>query len=813
MSSKKWTQRISFRVHQWLGLASAAVLLVVGLTGALLALEDPITSLWPAPKVAVTGAVLSPPQLVPALALPGKTLSRIYLEDDPALPGRALYFVDNSQELYWRAFNPYTGQILGPRPAVSGFFAEVMAIHRWLLLPRSAGSVITGSAALCAIVLLIAGLIRRAPDRIGRLKDWLAWKKGAKGRHALWQFHALLGTWFFIPLLIMALTGPYFAFDWYRQGVTSLLASQSVAKAPASETKGLNLEAAWQGYLKVRPDGHYARWQMPRGPKGALVVRYLEADAPHHHAYSFVSLDAASGKVLAHKRYSELRGGDALLANLYALHTGLYFGLPGHIIWSLAALAFGSFAVTGVWLFVVRRARPKNNQAGAADTLIAYASQSGTAAACSERLKRWLDGQGVNSHLATLATLEPAQLTQYRQVLLLAATYGEGQAPDAVLGFQQRLSQGGVSLHGLDVAVLAFGDRQYQHFCAFGHWLAAQLTELGASLLLPVTEVDRGAPGAIDAWHHNLAGRLALEAAETVDDWQEAMVMANRCLNPGSQRPVHDLHLAVDGAYQAGDLLEVLPQREESWARAQLASIGLDPAALVLVDNQLLPLWQAIALRREFAPLTGLGAQDYIDQLTPLRPRTYSVASDQGPIRLMVREQRLAGGGSGLASGLLASCRPGQSLKVRLRHHGSFHLPSDDKPLILLGAGTGLAPYLGFLEARQRLGHQAPLWLIFGERHAQQDDYYRAELAAFEELGLISQLDKAWSRDQGQYVQHCLAEQSDLLERYLAGGAHLYLCGAVDGIGKGVMALLGEQLGEGAMAALQRQGRLHRDLY
>ncbi|WKE65168.1 PepSY domain-containing protein [Gallaecimonas kandeliae] len=746
-------QRYSFRLHQWLGLASAAVLLVVGLTGALLALRDDISALWPSDKVAVGGARLTPPQLLPLLAQPGKRLSRLY-QGPPDEPGLVLY--SGADGFSWQRFNPYSGALLGPRAKLDDFFDQVQALHRWLLLPRSAGSLITGTAALMAIGLLIAGIIRRAPDRLGNWRDWLLWKKGTRGRQSLWQWHALLGTWLFVPLLLMALTAPWFAFDWYRSGLTGLLASTPPARPQASKGP-LDLEAAWRGYLEVQPGGNYSSWMLPRHPGEPVQVRYLEPGAPHSNAYSRISLDGATGAVLAQRRYSELKGGDYWLANVYALHTGLFFGLPGRLLWSLSALAFASFAVTGCWLFLQRRKRPRENGEGEALTLVAYASQSGTAAAQGQRLLAWLQGQGHAAHLKPLGALEPAQLAGYRQLLVLASTYGEGQAPDSALVFQQKLAQAALPLAGVKVAVLAFGDRQYRQFCAFGHWLAARLGQLGAEPLLPVAEVDRGSDASIADWQRALAGKLALAAPAEDLGWQQGLVLANRCLNPGGDRPVHELQLALPGKYQPGDLLEVLP-----------------------------------------AP----GAA----------PRSYSIASAEGQVRLMVRQRILADGRLGLASGLLCQAKAGQGLQVRLRSHPGFRLPEGDSPLLLLGAGTGLAPYLGFLEARRAKGHKAPCWLIYGERRA-EDHYYREALASHLAESSLSRLDLAWSRDQGLYVQDILAGQLTLLDSYLAKGAHLYVCGAIGGIGKGVQELLLSHLGAEGLAALVAEGRYHRDLY
>ncbi|WP_417760173.1 PepSY domain-containing protein [Shewanella sp.] len=819
--SKKWVQRISFRVHQWLGLASAAVLLVVGLTGGLLAFEDQIVGAWPTPKVTPQAQIMAPAQLLSALNLPDKQLERIYLEQAPDEPARALYRDGKTKQREWRTFNPYTGEILGPRPAISEFFGDVMALHRWLLMPNSIGSLFTGTAAVMAIIFLIAGIIRRAPDNWRNVKDWLVWKKGSSGRHLLWQWHALLGTWLFVPIFIMAITGPWFAFDWYRDGLRSALETPKPKLELKSSSNEVNLDAVWQTLQTTVPNGHFARLYMPRKPGDALNIRYLDTDAPHHHAFSALSLDLATGKVLAQQRYADLSGGDYILANIYALHTGLYFGLPGRIIWSLGALAFGSFAVTGVWLFFNRRSRPKEAVSGAADTLIAYASQSGTAAAYGKRLQAWFAQQERNAHLRCVSKIEPDELVKYRQVVLLASTYGEGQPPDTALQFQQRLAEANTVLQNVQVAVLAFGDSQYQQFCAFGHWLAERFNALGAATLLPLTEVDRGAEQTIKQWNQALAQQLSLNVAELDSGFSAATVVSSRCLNQDTTREVYDVVLHIDEQWSPGDLVELMPYATEAQSRAHLSSIGFSGDEVVTAYGEPMPLWQVQSLYKEFGvAVASQSVDEYLAQTADLAVRSYSIASTDSnqQLRLMVRKVVLDNGLFGRGSGLLAAVDVGDKLQLRIKSHTAFQLPEHDVPLVLLGAGTGLAPYLGFLAARAAKGFTSKVWLLFGERYAELDNYYGDELQRYVDNGTISILDYAWSRchdrfQPGIYVQQLLTEHSERLQQYLADGAHIYVCGNIDGIGAGVQLALQQQLGDEALNALQQQQRYHRDLY
>ena len=155
-------------------------------------------------------------------------------------------------------------------------------------------------------------------------------------------------------------------------------------------------------------------------------------------------------------------------------------------------------------------------------------------------------------------------------------------------------------------------------------------------------------------------------------------------------------------------------------------------------------------------------------------------------------------------------------LNVRIRPHRRFRLADNaTRPLILIGNGTGLAGLRSHLRARQQLAAAQPGWLLFGERQAAHDFYYRHELQALQQQGVLQHVDTAFSRDQAQrrYVQHVLAEQAERLQRWVADGAAIYVCGSLAGMASGVDAVLREVLGEATLDALAAEGRYCRDVY
>jgi sulfite reductase (NADPH) flavoprotein alpha-component len=154
-------------------------------------------------------------------------------------------------------------------------------------------------------------------------------------------------------------------------------------------------------------------------------------------------------------------------------------------------------------------------------------------------------------------------------------------------------------------------------------------------------------------------------------------------------------------------------------------------------------------------------------------------------------------------------------VQLRLRPHRRFRLEGNaERPLILIGNGSGMAGLRGHLKARALAG-QRRNWLLFGERNAAHDYHYRAELDGWQRDGMLEKLDMVFSRDQAarRYVQDRLAEQAELVRQWIAEGAAIYICGSLDGMAAGVDAALEAALGRDGLDALAAAGRYRRDVY
>jgi sulfite reductase (NADPH) flavoprotein alpha-component len=229
-----------------------------------------------------------------------------------------------------------------------------------------------------------------------------------------------------------------------------------------------------------------------------------------------------------------------------------------------------------------------------------------------------------------------------------------------------------------------------------------------------------------------------------------------------------------------------------------------------------------------------LSADGLRDLLRPLPPRLYSVASSPAAhgdeVHLLVGAVRWQAQGEkrgGVASTFVADRRrPGQSLRIFVKPNRHFRLPAaPEAPIVMIGAGTGVAPYRAFVAERAATGAAGRSWLVFGERNYTNDFLYQTEWQDHLASGALSRLDVAFSRDQPEkiYVQHRLWAERDALRGWLADGAHLYVCGDEKWMARDVDETLVRILaephggdadgGRAALKALAKDGRYQRDVY
>ncbi len=835
-----------FQLHWFFGITAGLVLALMGITGAAVSFQDEILRALNPTVLSVEkreAGVLPPAELVRKLeTTEGKTVAMLWVESESGNAARVFFTPPPGERRgQMRYFDPYTGAYMGDAVG-QDVFGFILQLHRFLVMGET-GRQITGACTLILVFFCLSGLYLRWPRQVASWRAWLTldWRK--KGRSFNWDLHSVFGTWCLLAYLLSALTGLSWSYDWYSQGLTKLLSdapqNERVRKrgpAPEGPAPVANYDAIWSSIYSNAGAGLSAyNIRMPAVAGQPATVYYLLKNSPHDRALNQINLDPATGEVKSHEQYASKSLKAQILTSLYALHTGSYFGLAGRIILTVTSLLMPLFFITG-WLLYLDRRRKKRqvrdarkslgaNHSDAPAWLIGFASQSGFAEQLAWQTAGQLQAAGLPVKVQPLGSVSPDDLRQSENALFVVSTFGDGEAPDSARGFERSVLGQALPLSGLNYSVLALGDRQYEHFCGFARRLHFWLTNQGGNPLFAPVEVDCGDSAALLSWQQQL-GQLtghAPAAAWPTAQYEHWTLGQRTLLNRGSSgSDVYLLGLTSESphSWQAGDLVEVLP-RNCPWAIEHfLHGLGLASSDGVLIDGLAQSLNQALATRQlpdNRAHLVGLHAQALVNALAPLAMREYSIASiaSDGVLELIVRQERHADGSLGLASGWLTEhAAIGSAISLRLRRNSGFHLPQVPVPLILLGNGTGLAGLRSLLKARIADGQQRN-WLLFGERTIAHDYLCQDELQGWLASGDLALLDLAFSRDQEEkiYVQDRLRESADVLRKWLADGAAIYVCGSLQGMAAGVDQVLHEVLGSEAVERLIEQGRYRRDVY
>ncbi|KLN54531.1 PepSY domain-containing protein [Variovorax paradoxus] len=848
-------RRFWFQVHWFIGITAGSVLVVIGLSGAVLSFRAEIVDainpeLRHIPNPA-GAAALRPAALAAQVqaAQPALRIVALTVFAEPGRPARVNFAPPEGQRQgEVRLVDPWTAALL-PEPTGDAFFEFIEHLHRWLLLPRDAGKPVTGTLAAGLLILALSGLYLRWPRRPLAWRAWLKLDFALTGRAFLWNLHAVAGTLALLAYLASSLTGIYWAFDAVRTVVDNAAGEGRVVRAqgmqagsaPAKAQAAPDLQRVWQSFLEeTGGDWSQATLRLPARNASQVEATYLRAHPEHERARNRVYLDAATGEPTRHRRYADKALAGRLVNSIYPMHMGTYWGLPGRIVMLLSSLGLALFAVTG-WMLYLGRRRTKRavreertrlsprlqpHGPGAEPVLLTFASQTGQAERIALQTAAVLQSAGVAVVLQPLVRLSVDALRRYRKVLLVASTFGDGDPPDSLRAFARQFArQTGSGLQHVHYGLLALGDRHYANFCGFGRALDHDLRGHGAQALFPMIEVHNGDAGALARWQQSLAEAFGVlqpgawkahaPKAALFEPWR---LVRRTLLNAGSQGdPLFEIELAHPGAgaWAPGALVELLPRQPGHAVEQFLRRAGLDGRTPVRCDGHERTLEDALA-RSMLPAVPAASAQAMADTLLPLAPRRYSVASiaADGCVQLLVRQARHADG-MGVASGWLTDGAPlDTAVELRLLPNPAFALVDDEAPCVFIGNGSGFAGLRAHLRERVRRGH-ARNWLVFGERNAAHDAFCAQEIAQWQAAAALERVDLVFSRDQAErlHVQHRLREAAGLLRQWVAEGAVIYVCGSLEGMAPGVDLALREVLGGPACDALVAEGRYRRDVY
>jgi len=700
-------------VHRWLGLAAGTLALVLGISGAILAF-DPVQQAWQAPS--------APDDLSVATLVERVTRTVPGAEEIRHLPsGAIVVFSFDGDRARASYVDPADGRVLGAGQP-SALPRWVKNLHRSLLL-GDAGRWGAAGIALAIGAMCVSGLVLL----LRRMGGWRRLAGRVRGSLAQ-RIHVVAGRVVLALLLLTSLTA--LTMSASTLGLVTLDAGPepdvvSAVPVDAGRTAPQALPAARLAMLKSLAVRDLRKLNFPAAndPEDTWQVATRDGEG---------WIDRYSGQTLA---WQDMTFAQRLYDWALVLHTG-----EGAWPWAVVLAFVGASVLLFWWSGVViwwqeRRQAPRitgNSALAQADVLIFVASEGGSIWGFAQALHDALVRSDHRVHTGALEDFQTAPAT--RQVFVLAATYGEGQAPAHASQALERIAKLGGG--AVPVTVLGFGDRQYPAFCGFAEALEQTLRAQGWPAMLPLERIHQQSAQEFARWGQALAQALG-----------EPLVLDYVPRTPATT-----------------ELTLVARQPYPGWAGQATAILRFSWPA------------QGVLARLRGQGLTRFAAGDLVGIVPPgsAVPRFYSLASgwEDGFLEIGVRQMP-----GGLCSTHLLGLQPGDRIAAFIRSNPGFALPRTRRPVLLIGAGTGVAPLAGFIRRNAR---HTPMHLYFGGRDPARDFYFGPEIQRWLGEGRLASLQTVFSRvpDGGGYVQDALRSDAERVRGLIAEGALVRVCGS-----------------------------------
>jgi sulfite reductase (NADPH) flavoprotein alpha-component len=547
----------------------------------------------------------------------------------------------------------------------------------------------------------------------------------------------------------------------------------------------------------------------------------------------------------------------------------------------LAGFLAGVESATG------QQAQPAAPARPAEPLTIVYASESGNSEKLAGDIAKAARKNGLKPNVIDMADLDLAALTSAKKLVFIVATWGEGDPPArAVRAYNELMGEGAPRLDGVEFGVLALGDTAYAEFCAIGRKIDERLAALGGKRVVDRVDCDLDFAEPAARWigdavkvltPPNAGGRVievdfgGKPAAPASTDIVEAEITEHVDLN-SSRSDKETIHLALlfeNGApaYQPGDSLDLYPENDPDYVDELLKVAGLTGDEKLRNDFIKSRDVTTLSLKtvEAYAEKTGhhyvkaliadgqarewIAGRQLIDLIAtfpialdaeklraltrPLAPRAYSIASSRREVgdeaHLLISAVRYESHGrarKGVASNYVAErLKKGGRVRVKLKPNKHFALPAPDRDVIMVGPGTGVAPFRAFVQERRATEASGRSWLFFGDRTFTHDFLYQLDWQDALKDGALTRMDVAFSRDTPEkiYVQHKLWDRRTELVEWLDGGAYFYVCGDAKAMAKDVRAALVRtfadvksltpEAAEQAVVTLEREKRYLQDTY
>ncbi|OQP46672.1 diflavin oxidoreductase [Niastella populi] len=526
-------------------------------------------------------------------------------------------------------------------------------------------------------------------------------------------------------------------------------------------------------------------------------------------------------------------------------------------------------------------AAPASDKPAVSKITIAYGTETGNSKKLATDLATKAKKSGIQAKVVSLDQYRLNDLAKEEYFFTIISTQGEGEPPATAKKFYDHIHQNGFKLPQMKFGVLALGDTSYPLFCKAGEDVYQQLHKLGGQPVAPLTKCDTDYQGDAEGWFsqvlHSLTTTTSSNGTASVGavvakkpagkKTYAGTIITNVNLNDrGSSKATHHIEITADELeYQPGDSIGIIPENSTAVVDAILAIAGVDGRKSVAFRNEThtvvellkkklniayLPervVKQYASIVKQDIPETKISLldllkiypvsnaaqfEDVIGILEPITPRLYSISSSpqahSGEVHVTIARDNFKVNDElkqGLCSNYLAELAVDSSLEFYVHKNNQFRLPAPEKDVIMIGPGTGIAPFRSFLAERDATGAEGRNWLFFGDQHFVTDFLYQTELQNWMQTGVLTKMNVAFSRDQATkiYVQHKMLQHSKELYEWLQNGAYVYICGAKEPMSVDVentLLQIIERFGSKSTAQaleylnnLKEEGRFLKDVY
>jgi sulfite reductase (NADPH) flavoprotein alpha-component len=466
-----------------------------------------------------------------------------------------------------------------------------------------------------------------------------------------------------------------------------------------------------------------------------------------------------------------------------------------------------------------------------------FGTETGNSKSVATQLATTAKKHGIVTKLAGLDQYRISDLIKEEYLFIVISTQGEGEPPESAKKFYEYIHQNELNLSNTKFSVLALGDSSYPLFCKTGEDVDTRLEQFGASRVVPLQKCDVDYDIEAKQWFDKvLAYLVQSNTAATVQTIAttevapkkagkkiyDGTIVTNINLNDkGSNKETYHIEITTEETieYEAGDALAIIPKNKEFIVDTLLALTGTKATVEVvtakhtasvrdLLIHHLNICYLLNSTIKKYAAIVGQEIPDtrmdlidliriypvkdakqfieVVKVLTPIAPRLYTIASSpkvhEQEIHITVRRDEFISKEEkqyGLCSNFLGDAAVGTNIKFYIHKNKHFKLVASDKDIIMIGPGTGIAPFRSFLAERDATSATGKNWLFFGEQYFQKDFLYQTELQNYLKTEVLTNISLAFSREQEHkiYVQHKMLEQGKELFSWIENGATIYLSG------------------------------------